>query len=159
MYVPSLGEVLEGLHRAMEESVVPSIEDAYARTQATNVSIQLRDLMQRWEELPEWLAVENEEARSGLAECIQAMERVTVSRGEQEVRALVDALRLQLAHEYPCEPPRRRVASLVEESHDLGYAVEQTAARRLEAHQWGPLTGHVTAALAVTATRRALIAL
>ncbi|MEE9284706.1 MAG: hypothetical protein V3V35_03150 [Dehalococcoidia bacterium] len=134
MYIPSLGEVLEGLHRAMEESVIPAIEDEYARIQAARVSVQLRDLAERWERLPEWLATENEEARSGLAGCVEAMEGAAPPGREGEVRALVDALRRQLACRYSCEPPRRGVESLVAERQNLGCAMEQ-AVLGLEALQ------------------------
>ena len=134
MWVPALDDVLEGLSRTMERAVIPAIEDPYARMQAMSVSMRLLNLAQRWEAIGEWAAIENEEMRAGLAACAQALHASGQSDEPPEEAALVRDILGQMARLYPPDPPRRSLASLADESQDLGLLMED-AILRLEAMQ------------------------
>lgn len=123
MWLPSLDEVLEGLHRTLERSVIPAIEDEYARRQAMSVSLRLLGLAERWSSFANWLALENGEMRGGLASCAEALEGAGGPVGGAPARIAAE-IRAQVARSYPPEPPQRSLASLAEENTDLGVAME-----------------------------------
>lgn len=124
MWLPSLDEVLEGLHRTLERSVIPAIEDEYARRQAMSVSLRLIGLAERWSSFAGWLELENAEMRDGLTSCAEALEAAAGSSDGEPARIAMK-IRAQVSRIYPPEPARRNTASFAEENTDLGVLMEQ----------------------------------
>jgi hypothetical protein len=128
MYVPELGEILTGLHRILERDVIPSIDDRYGRNQAMLVSMQIRDLMARWEALPAAMERENAEMREALTACERKL--AESASASPSIPATRDAIRAQLGRTYAESVPTRSVAGLAAEHSDL-LATLAEAARSL----------------------------
>ncbi len=148
MFLPTIDEVLEGLHRTMERAVIPAIEDPYARAQAMSVSLRLLGLVERWAAIEEWAAIENDEMRAALARCAEELGGSQPGPDAGSITAISGDIRVQLAREYPLEPARRSLSSLAEEGQHLGLLMEEVILRLEELQREQPGDDSLAAARA-----------
>lgn len=125
MYLPSLAEILEGLQRALQRSVIPAIDDPYARTIAMRMSDELGTLAGRLADARGWCELENGEMRLGLQAAIEALATPDADAGASAASAslrgnLVEALQ----QEFPPDQPARSAESLAQEGQVLGGVIE-----------------------------------
>ncbi|MCC6382650.1 MAG: hypothetical protein IT304_09065 [Dehalococcoidia bacterium] len=136
MYLPPLAEILEGLQRALQRSVIPALDDPYARTIAMRVCGELGTLAGRLVDVRRWCELENAEARLALQSALDAL-----APADGEASALADlraTVAAALAREFPSDQPDRSEQSLAAEGQVLGGAIETAILRLHELQRLQP---------------------
>ena len=124
MYVPSLEELLDGLHRMMTKSVVPMIDDEFARAAANQVCDKLKEIASIQSIVDQWATLESEEMREALVCCLALIDtdpRISHDKCGVELRTIIDTA---VRTEFLPDQRNRSTTSLLRENEVLARATE-----------------------------------
>jgi hypothetical protein len=92
---PDIGELIQGIKRALAEEVLPAVGSSFAREQLTYTLFVCEHLSQRWDQAHIFAAEEYGDLRATLAAVVEIGRRATASPAE--FAAVIDAVAVALA--------------------------------------------------------------